>query len=577
MTQKSKPKFAPTSKRQAQFLQSDTYLNIFGGAASGGKSFQGLMRFLKYVHEPEFVGYVFRKNGTDIKKEGGLFSAAVKMFQEYDPRVTYTKQPMVIHFPHPSGIKGKKGASISFTGLDDQEGMNAIQGINISAAMIDEATQIGEEEFWWLLTRLRTDANMSPNVWLTCNPDSNSFVLLQFVHWWLYPRGTIADVVETDIYSNQLKDIQINDQVFVHIYEGDKFIKEYDTAGHITFRENIKFFGVAGSLSVNRKAVEDAAKVFTSIPRLKQGQEARLILKRGCPIKREYIEVFSQNMTVMGQEDVGGRPDIEKNGKMLYYLNVDNKVHLAETLDELYTILPDYRDHPTIEPKTVRFLGATCKDNPTYLLKNPSYESTLQNQPRLKREQLYYGNWYATEEGAGYFRREWVEPLITKMPPESQIKRRVRCFDLAGSVPTENNPDPDYTVGLLMCKTTDDRYIIEDVIRFRKRAGEVENAVIDIVAQDRKMYGSNYQAYLPQDPAAAGQTARVYYSKMFASRGVPIRFVKVGSQNSKLKRFEPFAASAENGLVQVLKADWNQEFFYELEVFDGTRKTRHDD
>lgn len=380
--------FKPTSKRQEMFLASNSFLTIFGGAASGGKSFLGLMRFLNYVEDPNFVGYVFRQTSTDIKKEGGLFWTAVKMFQDYDPAVTYTTQPMVIKFPHPDPIKRKKkikGATISFTGLDDQDGMNAIQGINISAAMVDEATQIGEEEFWWLLTRLRTEANMVPNIWLTCNPDDQSFILRQFVHWWLYPRGTIADVVSSNIYTKDLKHIKVGDRVFIEVHRNGEFVKEYDTSGHITLSENIKFFGVAGSLSVHRGFIEDGVRLFTSIPRLKEDETATLVFKRKGSV------VFKLDMEVYGQEDVGGRPDIEKVGKQLYYLNVNNKVHLAETLDEMYELLPEYKDHPIIKPDTVSFIGATCKDNPTYLLKNPSYESQLQNQPRLKREQLYYG------------------------------------------------------------------------------------------------------------------------------------------------------------------------------------------
>lgn len=385
------PKFAPTSKRQAMFLQSTDFLNIFGGAASGGKSHCGLMRFLKYVKDPNFVGYVFRKNGTDIKKEGGLFWAAVKMFQTYDKRVTYTTQPMVIKFPDPIDPK-KKGATISFTGLDDQEGMNAIQGINISAAMIDEACQVGEQEFWWLLTRLRTEANMTPNIWLTCNPSPESFVLTQFVHWWLYPRDTIGSVVSSDLFAQNLEDIEIGDQIFVNIYDDSgTHIKEYDTGGHVTFKQNITFFGVAGSVSVNKKVVEDGVRLFVTVPELGSDQRAVLTFKRLNRKTKELETSFEIDMNEDGKEDIGGRPDIEKNGKTLYYLNVDNKVHLAESLDKLYEELPDYKDHPTIEPKTVKFVGATCKDNPTYLLKNPSYESTLQNQPRLKREQLYYG------------------------------------------------------------------------------------------------------------------------------------------------------------------------------------------
>ena len=524
---------------------------------------------------------MFRVNATDIKKEGGLFWTAVKLFQEYDPLVTYTTQPMVIKFPHPDPKerkKKKKGATISFTGLDDQEGMKSIQGINISAIMFDEATQGGEEEFWWAITRLRTEAKMSPNIWLTCNPDESSYVLKQFVHWWLYPRGTFGDVITTDIFEEDLLRIQQRDFIYVNVYEGDELVKTYDTAGHITFCETIKFFGTAGSVSVNRKAVENGVRLFTTIPRLQEGQIAELSLRRKLSGEDFESEVFSREMTVEGQEDIGGRPDIEKNGRELYYLNVDGKVHLGETLDHLYEQLPDFKDHPTIVPETVRFIGATCKDNPTYLLKNPSYESNLQNQPRQKKEQLYFGNWYAKEEGAGYFRREWVEPILDSMPDENNISRRIRCFDTAMSVPTEANNDPDWTAGVLIAATKTGEYIIEDVQRFRKRAGECEEEIMQIIRDDIDMFGSgNYKAYLPQDPAGAGIAVRNHQARMFAAEGIPVRFIKVGSQKSKLKRFEPFAASAENGLIRVLKANWNDEYFYELEKFDGTRRCGHDD
>lgn len=567
--------FRPTSKRQELFLASNSFLTIFGGAASGGKSYTGLMRFLNYIHDPNFVGYVFRQIGADIRKEGGLFWTAVKMFQQYDPDVTYTTQPMVIKFPHPDPVKRKrkvKGATISFTGLDDQDGMNAIQGINISAAMVDEATQIGEEEFWWLITRLRTEANMTPNLWLTCNPDDQSFVLRQFVHWWLYPRGTIADIVSTNIYEKDLKNIQVNDRVFIELYEDGELVKTYETGGHITLSDNVQFFSVAGSISVHRGYVDNGVRLFTSIPRLTENQAAFLVLKR------KGKEVFKSEMTVDGQEDVGGRPDIEKNGKQLYYLNVENKVHLATSLDELYEELPEYKGHPTIVPDTVSFIGATCKDNPTYLLKNPAYESKLQNQPRLKREQLYYGNWYAKEEGAGYFRREWLFEPLRQPLPDDQIQSRVRCFDLASSEPTEANPNPDWTVGVLIAKTKSGLYVIEDMVRFRKRAGEVEQKIIDIIEKDVDLYGSDkYKGYLPIDPGAAGKTSKIYYAKLFAERKVPVRFIKVGTKNSKMKRFEPFSASSENELVRIVKGDWNDDFFYELEAFGGTNKNVHDD
>ena len=165
---------------------------------NSGKSFMGLMRFLLYIEDPNFFGYVFRLNATDMKGGGGLFQTACRMFKAYDSRVKYTKQPMCIYFP--------SGATINFTGLDGESGMNAIQGIQISAAMLDEATHFSEEEVMWIISRLRTTANMSPCLWLTCNPDPSSFLCKWLESFYLHPRGTVLDGADIGGRPNKEKD-----------------------------------------------------------------------------------------------------------------------------------------------------------------------------------------------------------------------------------------------------------------------------------------------------------------------------------------------------------------------------------
>ena len=185
-------------------------------------------------------------------------------------------------------------------------------------------------------------------------------------------------------------------------------------------------------------------------------------------------------------------------------------------------------------------------------------------------------NWYAQEEASGYFKREWT-PIIDGIN-EDQVNRRVRAWDIAGTLPSESSPYPDFTVGVLLAKMKDGTYVVEDMIRFQQRAGEVENTIMQITQKDREYY-SNYRCVLPQDPAAAGKIVRSHYSKLFASHGIPVYFNKTVSGSSKVKNFEPFAATAENGLVSVLKGEWNTQFFKELEQFDGTRSSssRKDD
>lgn len=459
--------FKPTSLKQAAFLQSNVYITVFGGSSGSGKTYQSLLRFLRWVHDPNFVGYVVRKNASDLKGGGGAFDLACKMFKAYDKRVRITKQPMRVVFPHPDN-PSEDGASIFFTGLDGQSGQDSLQGKEISAAMLDEATHLTESDIWWVSSRLRTNAKMQPNMWLTCNPDPDS-PIAKWIDYYLYPKGTIINGV-----------------------------------------------------------------------------------------------------------DVGGRPDPDKNGLTRYFVKLGSDMVWGNSLSELRIKYPELVDHNgewLEEPETFKFIGATCKDNPKMLEANPLYESRLMKMPRLTCERLLYGNWYAREEESGYFKREWT-PTIDQMPTD--VVRRVRCWDLASSIPSEVYPDPDYTVGVLIAKTRSGFYIVEDVQRFRKRAGENIQEIIRIAKEDNAMYG-RVECYLPQDPSS-GASVRIYHTQEFNKHGLVVRFIKVLSSKSKLQRFEPFAASSENGLVQVLKAEWNDIYFSELEAFDGTRRSRrHDD
>ena len=469
---KPKAKFAPTSYKQALFMNSESFMCVFGGSAGSGKTYTSLMRFLRYIHDPNFVGYVFRTNATDLKKQGGAFPTAVKMFTEFDPKVTYTQQPMVIKFP--------SGASISFTGMDDEAGRKAIHGIEISAAMVDEAANMLEEDIWWIISRLRTNADMKPNIWLTCNPDASSYLLKWIDDYYLYPRGTYVD--------------------------------------------------------------------------------------------GELVE---------------GRPNPDVNGDERFYLRVGNDLHWGATTEELFEKfsskfpLNPLTGESTCLPKSFRFIGATCFDNPEMLKKNPEYVSSLSSQPRVTMERLLLGNWYAREESSGYYKRDWVKEIKPydkeDMSYLSRVTKRVRAWDMACTVPSEKNNDPDYSVGVLLARTKDGEFFIEDMQRFRKRTGEVLEHILQTAAEDRKKFGSHVITLLPTDPAEAGKSIKHIRAKEFASRGIPVKFEKPYTTKSKLDRFIPFSSACENELTYIVVADWNDTLHSELENFDGVSRKFHDD
>lgn len=171
----------PTSLKQEMFLTTKAKITVFGGSLCSGKSTMGLMKHLLYVNDPNYRGYVIRKQQTTIMKTGGLFESARDLYLRYDPRVKVNKKHMTFTFP--------SGAVVGMGHCETDEDAEKWRGPEFQGAMIDEGNQLQERHVDRIFSRLRTTkADMVPNMWLTCNPDPDSFVF-QWIQWWLYPKG----------------------------------------------------------------------------------------------------------------------------------------------------------------------------------------------------------------------------------------------------------------------------------------------------------------------------------------------------------------------------------------------------
>ena len=228
-------------------------------------------------------------------------------------------------------------------------------------------------------------------------------------------------------------------------------------------------------------------------------------------------------------------------------------------------------------PKSFRFIPTGVFDNP-YLLppKNTSYLSSLLAQPYVNQLKFLHGSWTAKESGSSYFNRAWVKMVDF---PSDCATNRVRAWDFAASeAPTAkgSSNNPDYTVGVKMSRDKYGIYTIEDVIRVQYSTDRVLKLVAETAHSDGTTECSQC---IPIDPGAGGKTAASYYMRTLAEVGVAVRTMQTTGHSSKLTRFKPLCALAESGSLRVVKADWNEEFFMELEGFTGERsqKQRKDD
>jgi len=218
--------------------------------------------------------------------------------------------------------------------------------------------------------------------------------------------------------------------------------------------------------------------------------------------------------------------------------------------------------------KSFRFVPCNVFSNP-YLLppKNNSYLASLLAQPYVNQLKYLHGSWDARELGSSYFERRWTP--IVDYPPHDAVAR-VRSWDFAAEEKTATN-NPDWTAGVKMSKDKFGIYYIEDVVRFQARTEKVLKRVAETAIADGL---DECSVTIPVDPAAAGKTAAQFYTRVLAENGVYVKQIPYSGHKSKLTRFKPFCALAESGSVRIVKGDWNEAFFKELESFvgDGVRK-----
>lgn len=219
------------------------------------------------------------------------------------------------------------------------------------------------------------------------------------------------------------------------------------------------------------------------------------------------------------------------------------------------------------------FIPALLSDNPA-LMHDEEYLANLNSLPELDRARLLYGDWTAVLGESMYFKRTMF-PLLNaeeyrKLLEADPIVTRVRVWDRAATEPTDANRDPDWTTGTLMGKTRSGLLVVEDVIRFRKGPHFVEHKIKQTAQADVIRYGVDLRQggvilILTQDPGQAGKYERMSYARQLG--GHDVRWLLERSIGDKETRARPAAAVAQAGRILVVAADWNRDWFNELEAF----------
>lgn len=123
---------------------------LYGGAAGGAKSSAILMAGLQFVEVPGYAAIIFRKTFTDLSLPGGLMDRAREWLTGSDAK--WDDKSHTWFFP--------SGASLSFGYMDSENAHFRYQGAEFQFIGFDELTQFPENQYLYLMSRLRRVTTM---------------------------------------------------------------------------------------------------------------------------------------------------------------------------------------------------------------------------------------------------------------------------------------------------------------------------------------------------------------------------------------------------------------------------------
>lgn len=196
----SKIVLAPQKGPQEMFLATSADVCIYGGAAGGGKTFGLLLEPLRHKNNPNFNAVIFRRNYTQVTSPGGLWDSSRKVYSLV--KGAFPLKTPKLHWTF------QKGASVNFAHLGSDEDCDNWQGSQITMIGFDELTHFTEYQFFYMLSRNRTDSGVAPYIRATCNPDADSWVA-NFISWWIdqntgYPIQERSGVIRWMVRLNEV-------------------------------------------------------------------------------------------------------------------------------------------------------------------------------------------------------------------------------------------------------------------------------------------------------------------------------------------------------------------------------------
>jgi predicted phage terminase large subunit-like protein len=172
------------------------------------------------------------------------------------------------------------------------------------------------------------------------------------------------------------------------------------------------------------------------------------------------------------------------------------------------------------------------------------FASLFQQRPGPREGNLFKSHWFSDS-----------------LPARPALGKRVRAWDLAAS-----DGEGDFTVGVLMNRTPEGLFVIEDVTRGQWSVGERDKIILDTARTD----GREVSVWIEEEGGSAGKSQTLSLVRLLSGYSVHAE----RATGDKSTRAAPLASQMEVGNVRLVKEDWNRALISE---FIGFPTGAHDD
>lgn len=261
--------YRPQAGAQETAMNCPASIVIYGGAAGSGKTHLMLLRPLLQIHDPRFNAIFFRRTGPQLSGAGSVWEEAKMLYLAFGAKIKENDREII--FP--------SGARMKFSHMEHEKNKLDHQGKQYTHIYFDEGTHFTQGQITYLMSRLRSAAEVASSMFISCNPDPDSFIA-KLIDWWLdddgFPDPKKSGV--TKFYGSINNDIFFTDteEEMAELYPQVVWINNPKTGENVYAKpKTITFIG--GTIFDNPALIASNPQYLAELNALPQVEKDRLL------------------------------------------------------------------------------------------------------------------------------------------------------------------------------------------------------------------------------------------------------------------------------------------------------------